>query len=336
MDSTNHLVVSVILTAIMTLLGTIGYMAIEGWGVLDSLYMTIITVTTVGFMEVHPMSDPGHIFTIVLVVCGVSFTLYVAGAVVQFLVEGRVRIILGRRRLDKNIDHLKNHYIVCGYGRIGRVISGSIRKKPLQVVVIEKNPDLVPVMETDRVHYIPGDAADENNLLKARIDRAKGLIAVLSSDAENVFLILTARELNPELNIIARASQEGAKKKLLAAGANTVESPYDVGALSMAQRVLRPTVTNFLSLAFEDSRNDIHMEEIPVNAGSILVNVMLKDSEIRQKYNLILIAIKQSDGSMLFNPHFESVIKAGETVVAVGEMENLQKLEKVLNPRARG
>ena len=181
----------------------------------------------------------------------------------------------------------------------------------------------------------PGDAAEEENLIKAGIDRAKGLIAALATDAGNVFLILTARQLNPKLNIIARADKEASKKKLLAAGADTVESPYDVGAHSMAQRVLRPTVTNFLSLAFAHKRTDIQMEEIPVSPDSPLVNVMLKDSNIRQKYNLILIAVKLSDGSMLFNPSFETVITAGETVIAVGELENLKRLEKLLNPGGR-
>ena len=332
MDSTRNLVIAIFLSAGIVLFGTAGYMVIEGWGFLDALYMTVITISTVGYREVHTVSVAGRIFTIFLVISGVGFILYMTGALVQFLVEGRMRTILGRRRLDRKINRLKNHYIICGYGRIGRVVSRRIIRKPLDVVVIEKSPDLVPVMEADGMLYISGDAAHEENLIKAGIDRAKGLIAALATDAQNVFLILTARQLNPELNIIARADRKESKKKLLAAGANVVESPYDVGALSMAQRILRPTVTNFLNLALAHRRKDIQMEEIPVSPASSLVNVMLKDSAIRQNYNLILIAIKRSDGSMLFNPSYETVIRAGETVIAVGEVENLRKLEKELNP----
>ncbi len=270
--------------------------------------------------------------SIVLVFFGVGFTLYIAAAVVQFMVEGRIRIILGRRRLEKKIDRMKNHYIVCGYGRIGRVLCKNLKRKPLDLVVVEKNPELTFVMDADGVLYISGDAADEENLIRAGIKRAKGLVAVLASDADNVFLVLTARQLDPDLLIIARASQEESKSKLRAAGANTVESPYDMGAASMAHRIIRPTVTSFLALAFAHKRKDIQMEEIPVSASSELVNVMLKDTGIRQKYNLIIIAIKKQDNSMLFNPSFEATIEVGDTVIAVGEEANLQKLEHILNP----
>jgi len=307
-------------------------MLIEAWEFLDALYMTIITISTVGFSEVHQISKAGRLFTIVLVFFGVGFTLYIAAAVVQFMVEGRIRIILGRRRLEKKIDRMKNHYIVCGYGRIGRVLCKNLKRKPLDLVVVEKNPELTSMMDADGVLYISGDAADEENLIRAGIKRAKGLVAVLASDADNVFLVLTARQLDPDLLIIARASQEESKSKLRAAGANTVESPYDMGAASMAHRIIRPTVTSFLALAFAHKRKDIQMEEIPVSASSDLVNVLLKDTGIRQKYNLIIIAIKKQDGSMLFNPSFEATIEVGDTVIAVGEEINLQKLEHILNP----
>jgi voltage-gated potassium channel len=307
-------------------------MVIEDWRFLDALYMTIITISTVGYREVNQVGDVGRIFTILLVASGVGFTLYVAGAVVQFMVEGRIRIILGRRRLDQKINRLKNHYIVCGYGRIGRVICRHLRRKPLDVVAIDKSPDLIPVMDEDGVLYVVGDAAEEASLIKAGIKRAKGLIAALATDTDNVFLVLTARQLAPELTIIARASQEAVKNKLQAAGADSVESPYEMGAVSMAHHIIRPTVTNFLDLAFAYQRKDIQMEEIPVSELSQLVNVQLKDSGIRQNYNLIIIAIKKPDGNMLFNPSFEAAIMPNDTVIAVGELENLQKLEKILNP----
>jgi voltage-gated potassium channel len=203
------------------------------------------------------------------------------------------------------------------------------------VVVIEKNPELIPVMDTDGILYISGEASDETNLMKAGIERAKSLVAALGTDADNVFLVLTARQLAPGLSIIARASREEVKSKLKAAGADTAESHYEMGAASMAHRIIRPTVTSFLDFAFAHTRRDIQMEEIPVAKASKLVNVMLKDSGIRQNYNLIIIAIKKPDGSMLFNPSFDAVIKPDDTVVAVGEAGNLQKLGWALNPQAR-
>jgi len=332
MHNINNLILSLLLTLFIIFIGTTGYIIIEDWNILDALYMTVITLTTVGYGEVHDVSKMGRIFTIFLVFFGFGFIIYVAGAVVQFMVEGRIRAILGRKILDRKINRLKNHYIVCGYGRIGRVLCKRLIIEPIDLVVVESNEDLVPVMEEDNVLYVFGDAADDTNLLKAGIKRAKGLVAVLATDADNVFLVLTARQISPDLNIIARAGREESKSKLLAAGANTVESPYDKGAISMAQRIIRPTVTSFLDFAFAHKRKDIQMEEIPVSASSNLVNIMLKDSGIRQNYNLILIAIKKPDGSMLFNPSFETTIQPDDTVIAVGENENLNKLEKILNP----
>lgn len=307
-------------------------MLIEGWDFLDALYMTVITLTTVGYGEVHEVSRIGQIYTILLIFIGVAFFLFVAGSVVQFMVEGRIRTILGRRSLDKKIDRLKNHYIVCGYGRIGKVLCNQLKRKPIDLVVIDKNRELIPILDDDKVLYLFGDASDEAILRKAGIQRAKGLIAVLATDTDNVFLVLTARQINPDLYIIARASRDESKIKLQAAGANKVESPYEMGAVSMAQRIIRPTVTNFLNLAFAHKRKDIQMEEIPVNSSSGLINVMLKDSGIRQQFNLIIIAIKKPDGSMLFNPSYETIIEAGDTVIAVGQEGNLQKLEDKLNP----
>ena len=332
MNKNRHLIVSIILLIAILIVGTAGYMIIEDWRFLDALYMTIITISTVGYREINQIGDPGRVFTILLVVVGVGFTLYVAAAVVQFMVEGRMRILLGRRRLDQKINRLKNHYIVCGYGRIGRVICRNLRRKPLDVVAIDKSPELIPVMDEDDILYVAGDAADEASLIKAGIKRAKGLVAALATDMDNVFLVLSARQLAPELTIIARASKEAVKSKLQAAGADSVESPYEMGAVSMAHHIIRPTVTNFLDLAFAHRRKDIQMEEIPVSQSSELVNVPLKDSGIRQNFNLIIIAIKKPDGNMLFNPSFEAAIMPDDTVIAVGELENLQKLEKILNP----
>ncbi len=332
MNSTKHLTFGILLVIFIISLGVAGYMMIEGWNLLDALYMTVTTLTTVGYDEVHEMTKMGQVFTILLIVIGVTFFLYIAGAVVQFMVEGRIRTILGRRRLNKKIDRLRNHYIICGYGRIGKILCKMLLRKPIDLVVIEKDLELIPVMDANKILYISGDATEEENLLDSGIQRAKGLIAALATDTENVFLVLTARQLNPDLFIMACANRNESKSKLLAAGANRVESPYDIGATSMAQRIIRPTVTNFLDFAFAHKRKDIQMEEIPINNSSALVNVMLKDSGIRQRFNLIIIAIKKLDGNMLFNPSFESIIEAGDTMIAVGQEVNLQKLEKILNP----
>ncbi len=332
MNSTKHLTISIVFALFIIISGTVGYMLFEGWGVMDALYMTIISLATVGYAEVHKLGTIGRLFTIFLILMGVSYFVYVAGALVQFMVEGRIRIILGRRRLDKKIKRLNNHYIVCGYGRIGRVLCDNIRRKPVDLVVIENSEDLIPVMDEDGVLYIAGDASDENNLKRAGITEARGIIAVLGSDAENVFLVLTARQLNPNAYIMARAIRKESRAKLRAAGANHVESPYDIGAVAMAQRIIRPTVTGFLDSALTHEETEFQMEEILVSAGSQLVDVMLKDSGIRQKFDLIIIAVKHLDGRMNFNPSFDTTLMAGDTVIAIGEAKNLARLETVLNP----
>jgi voltage-gated potassium channel len=250
----------------------------------------------------------------------------------QFMVEGRIRNILGRQRLDRKIKRLRNHYIVCGYGRIGQVICRKLLSESVDLVVIENNPGRIEAIGKDHFLYVIGDATDEAVLQKAGIERADGLIAVLATDADNVFLVLTARQLNRKIFILARASRQPAKAKILAAGADYVESPYELGAVNMAQRIVRPMVTNFLDLAFKQGCKEIQMEEIPVSNRSSLKDVALQDSGIRQDFNLILIAVKKPDGQMIFNPSYETRIEANDTVIAVGETENLARLGHKLNP----
>jgi len=286
MHSTKHLIISSVLSALILIIGTIGYMIVEEWTFIDALYMTVITIATVGYGEIHHISDIGRVFTMLVILLGVGFSLYVAGAIVQLMVEGQIRSIMGRKRLNNKISHLRQHHIICGYGRIGHVLCNHIAHRPIDFVVIEKNEDTISAMEADGVLFLIGDATDETVLLNARIKEAKGLVAVLATDAQNVFLVLTARQLNPDIFIIARSCESRSKSKLLAAGADAVESPYDMGAMIMAQRIIRPTVTSFLNLALASQRKEIQMEEMPITAASSLVNVMLKDSGIRSEFQL--------------------------------------------------
>jgi voltage-gated potassium channel len=332
LDRATHLIIGVVIAAFLVAIGTAGYVVIEDWTILDSLYMTVITLSTIGYGEVNPVSQPGRIFTLILIVMGVGFFLYVIGNVVQFLVEGRIRLVLGRHKLDKQISQLNNHYIVCGYGRMGRAFCRYLTQKHLKFVVIEKNADRIPVMNAEHVLYVAGEATIEENLLKAGIKRASNLIATLGTDADNVFLVLLAKGLNPRLYVVARASQNASKKPLDTAGADVVVSPFDIGARRMAHAILRPNVIRFLEYAFADESTDIHIEEIPVAASSKLVDVTLQESGIRQTYDLIILSIIKEDGNMLFNPSASTTIGAGHSVIAVGTIESLVRLEKVLNP----
>jgi len=334
---TVYLVIGIIVFVLMLLGGTIGYMVIEGWPLTDALYMTVITLSTVGYGEVQGLSPTGRIFTIILIIMGVGFVFYLAGSVIQFMMEGRIREILGRRKLEKKIHAQKGHYIICGYGRVGSSVCEALASKPLDVVVVERDPARVDQLNERNILHIPGNATDEENLIRAGVQRAGGLVAALKTDSDNVYVTLSARQLNPGLFIMARAGKKQSENKLLAAGANKVISPYRMGAHRIAQSILRPTVTDFLELTLMDASRDIQMEEMPVEPSSKLINVALQDSEIRKKLDLIIVAVKKAAGNMLFNPSSQTKLEAGDTVIAIGENRNLERLERLLNPgRQRG
>jgi voltage-gated potassium channel len=247
-------------------------------------------------------------------------------------VEGRIRHVLGRHILDKQISKLKNHFIVCGYGRMGRALCRYLIQKHLDFVVIEQNPKRVPVMNEDGILYIVGVATDEANLIKTGIERAKGIISVLGTDADNVFLVLIAKGLNPDIFVVARANQDETEKTLYAAGTDKVVSPFALGARRVAHAILRPTVIHFLELAFADDATDINVEEMTVSASSKLIDVSLQESGLRQDFDLIIISIKKEDGAMRFNPKASYQFEASDTIIAVGNSKNLIQTAKILNP----
>jgi voltage-gated potassium channel len=324
--------IGIFLSVLLLLAGTVGYIFIEDWPFIDALYMTVITLATVGFNEVQELSPVGRIFTMTLIIVGVGFVFYLAGSIIQFMVEGRVREILGRRKLEKQLRKQKDHYIICGYGRVGGSICDLLASKPLGVVVIERNPERIARLSDRNLLYVAGDATDEENLIKAGVEKARGLLAVLKTDSDNVYVTLTARQLNPELFIIARGGEEKSENKLLAAGANRVVSPYLMGAHRIAQTILRPTVTDFLELTLMEKSRDIQMEEVPVHPSSRLIDVALQDSGIRQDLDLIIVAVRKPEGEMLFNPSSQTKLQGGDMVVAIGEKQNLERFEKILNP----
>ena len=329
-----NFVIALILGAIIIVVGTIGYMAIEGWSLLDSFYMVVITITTIGFGEINPLSQTGRLFTLIIAIFGVATAAYVLGQLTRAIVEGSLNKVLGRRMLEAQIRKMRNHYVLCGYGRIGRMVSQQIMGRGLPLVVVENHTEVMDQLERDGVPFLRGDASDEERLMAAGIKEARGLISAVSSDADNLYIVLTARSLNPNLFILARASEERSIKKLKGAGADRVVSPYFIGARKMAQTILRPAVADFLESTVHGEGEEDHftlaMEEILVTPSSKINNVTLMESGIRRELDLIVIAIKKSGGQMHFNPSATTTIEIGDTLIAVGLRENMDRLAKLL------
>jgi len=320
-----RLILSVALIVLVISLGTGGYMVIERWSLLDSLYMTIITLTTVGFKEIHDLSITGKLFTIILIIGGVGTVLYALSTGAKFVLEGELQEIFGRKRLEKKLKDLKDHYIVCGYGRMGKIIVRELNHEHLSFVVIEKNTEMSN--EKEDILIIQGDATKDETLKKAAIERAKCLISVLPTDAENLFVVLSARGLNPNLLIVARAGEEGSGRKLLRAGADKVVSPYHIGGLRIAHTVLKPAVVDFIEFATKSGNIDLQLEEITIQKDSGLAGLSLDRCGIGRDLGVIIVAIKQPSGDMKFNPTFSSLIEAGDTLIAIGETSKLKLLE---------
>jgi len=326
-----NIIRALIMLGLVLLIGTAGYMVIEGWQLLDAIYMTVITITTVGFREVRTVSPPGKIFTLVLICMGMGIIAYTLGMVAQVMVEFQVRSILGRRKLGLKIKSIKNHYILCGYGRIGRIISQELKSSRIPLLVVDSNPDSKQSFEQQDIPYIIDDATSEDVLIEAGIERAKGLISVVLSDADNLFITMTARGLNPGLFILARAEEEQSHKKLLRAGANRVALPYLIGGQKMAHTITKPAVTDFLELTVHDKNIELEMGELLVKDRSKLKGVTLADSGIRQEMNVIIVAIRKENGEMAFNPSSETRIETGDTLIALGPDNDLKKLSAIFS-----
>ena len=324
-----RLVLSAALIALIVSFGTIGYMFIEEWDFIDSLYMTIITLTTVGFKEVHELSLSGRIFTIVLLIGGVGTVFYTLGIAAKIIIEGELQEVYGRRRLEKKLKDLRDHYIVCGYGRMGKIVARELKHENLKFAVIEKNEVILDSDEKNGTLIIQGDATSDDLLKRVGIERAKCLISVLPTDAENLYVVLSARGLKPDLLIVARAGEEGSEQKLLRAGADRVVSPYHIGGLRMAHSVLKPAVVDFIEFATKSGNIDLQIEEITIQEGSQLVNHSLDECGIGRDLGIIIVAIKQKTGEMKFNPTYRTAIQVGDTLIAVGETSKLAVLEKM-------
>jgi voltage-gated potassium channel len=325
MISFNRIIIGILFLIAILLAGSLGYVVLEGWSFFDGLYMTVITLTTVGYGEVRPLSQTGRIFTILLIFWGVGFMFYVVTAIAQMVVEGKLLDIFGRQRVEREIRQLKDHYIICGFGRIGEVIARELSHNNIPIVVVDNRPQHTAILERSGSLHVIGNATQEEVLATAGIERAQGLISVVSSDADNVYIVLTARSLNPDLNIVTRAGEPGSEQKLRRAGASEVISPYELGGQRMAQTILRPTVVDFMDVALGEGI-DLSLEEIPVGSQSDIIGRALKDSGIRQKLDLIIVAIKRLDGTMLFNPQPDAPILAGDTLITLGSQANLDKL----------
>lgn len=308
--------------------GTVGYTLIEGWSLTDAIYMTMITISTVGYGEVHPLSTIGRIFSIFLIVGGVSGALFVLSALVEYAMEGRFGITRRRRQMKAKIAKLKDHFILCGYGRVGEDIARTFSEEGVPFVVIDSRPDNIALAEEESYLYLPGDATSDKVLLEAGIERARGLIAAVGSDVDNTYITLSARELHPDLLIVARASSKETETKLKRAGADRVVSPSSIGARRMANIALRPAVVDFIdTVAYKRRAEKLQMENIEADATSPLVGQTLEAA--RQHSKAIILAIARQNGKILVTPANNEVIEAGDRLIILGTREQLAALESL-------
>jgi voltage-gated potassium channel len=318
--------------------GTVGYVLIERWPFWDSLYMTVITITTVGFGEVRPLSHGGQQFTVLLLVASIVTVGYSVTTVIRFLFEGQIVEAMRGRRMERTITGLKDHYIICGCGVVGREVATELKDAGVPFVIVDRTPETSELARNPDVLFLKGNAEDDAVLVEAGIERAKGLIAVTPDDAINVFVVLSARQLNPALTIVARAAEEPTIGKLMKAGANRVVSPYQLVGRRIASVLLRPSIVNFLDVVVEEGDVAMRLEEVRVPPGSTLVGKHLREANIGQETGAIVVGIHGPDGQPRVNPSAAVTLSSitlqeGDVLIALGGEDQLRKLKEVSERR---
>ena len=319
----------ILLTAIIAF-GTVGYYIFEEMPLFEAFYMTIITISTVGFSEIRPLTVVGRSITLVVIVLGISVGTYTIGIIVRWFVEGELSKIFGRRKLQKQMADLKNHFIICGFGRIGRIICQELYEDKIEFVVIEQNASVIEEIAAEKYLFLEMDATSEEALMAAGILKAKGLVTAVNSDANNVFITLTAKGLRPDIFVLARSSEEKNEAKLNKAGATKVVSPYMIGARRMAHVLKRPTVVDFIDIATMGNRLGLIMEEALIDSKSRFTGKNLIDSRLRQDFGVIIVAIKKLSGEMIFNPMPLETLEAGDVIVLIGKKDDLKRMNEIL------
>jgi voltage-gated potassium channel len=324
------------LLVLVLVIGTTGYVLIEGWSISDALYMTVTSITTVGYREVHDLSPAGRIFTMILLLGGVGTVFYVLTLMVAGVVEGGLFVRLDQRRRARMIDNLHDHFIVCGYGRVGRLIVEEFRREGVSHVVIDRDPDLAHEIIQEGGLAVSADASSEEVLQRVGIHRARGLVTAVSTDAENVYIVLSARLLRPDLYIIGRAETDDAVRKLKRAGADRVISPYQIGAQQMALTALRPAVVDFVQLATTTTEHlDLAIEQVKIGNEAPFAGQSIVDANLRQRFGVVIVGIQRTDGRMEFNPAPDAVMQAGDQLVVMGRSDGLKRLESMAHGAAR-
>jgi voltage-gated potassium channel len=328
MRGLRNLRIIVLALAVLTILGTAGFHHIEGWSWFDSFYMVLTTVTSIGYGEIHPLSNTGRIFNSVLICVGVLLLFLAIGSFTQALLEFELTDLFGRRRVEREISKLSGHYIICGAGRVGYSAARELANRPVPCVIIESDSARLEELGKGWL-TITGDATQERTLREAQIERAAGLVAATTTDATNTYIVLTARSLNPKLKIIARATNDDAQKHLLKAGADSVVSPYVFAGHRIAHSFLRPNVLDFLDIAtVRDGKVEMVIEEILVGPGSSLDDTTVGNSGIHRDLGIIVLAIKPKDGPTRFNPVAQEPIRGGDYLIVMGELSRMRTLEE--------
>jgi len=316
------------LILLVILISTMGYHIIEGWSFLDCLYMTIITIFTVGFGEVKELSPQGQVFTIFVILGGVGTAIYAFTKLVEAVYEGGIRKFFRRRRMEKKLKNLKDHYIICGHGRLGKIVRERLEEEKIPFIIIDNREEkLQELKESKTCLYIEGDATAEEILIEAGIKKAKGLAALLPDDADNLYLVLTVRLINPSIFILSKAIDEEGERKILQIGANRVVSPYKLSGLKIAQGLIRPTLVDFMDLIIRRKELSLYMEEFVVKKEAYITNRSLNECAIRRKANVIVVALKKPGEEIVFNPSPDFKIEAGDTLLVLGDEQAIDLFE---------